>query len=137
LVLATTHKEHDRILVMDSNQEMRKLLNRTLELEGYDTIIVADYDEALSLFEKANPDLVIMDTFASDEESLHTIDMMREHSDVPIIVVTANSDQEVLKTMFEHGADDFVHKPFDIKTFIARIKAKLRRYHHEVIQSSD
>jgi two-component system, OmpR family, response regulator MtrA len=130
-------KEHERILVMDNNQDMLKLLNRTLELEGYDTVVVADYDEALSLFEKLHPDMVIMDTFTPDDESLRTIDKMRELSDVPIIVIAANNELETLKTMLAHGADDFIRKPFAVKPFIARIKAKLRRYHHQVLQPSN
>jgi len=129
-------KEHERILVMDNNQDMLKLLNRTLELEGYDTVVVADYDEALRLFEKLHPDMVIMDTFTPDDESLRTIDKMREHSDVPIIVIATNNELETLKTMLAHGADDFIRKPFAVKPFIARIKAKLRRYHHQVLQPS-
>ena len=121
---------------MDNNQDMLMLLNRTLELEGYDAVVVADYDEALSLFEKLQPDMVIMDTFTPDDESLRTLDKMREQSDVPIIVVAANNELETLKTMLAHGADDFVRKPFAVKPFIARIKAKLRRYHHQVLQQS-
>jgi DNA-binding response OmpR family regulator len=121
---------------MDNNQDMLKLLNRTLELEGYDTVVVADYDEALRLFEKLQPDMVIMDTFTPDDESLRTIDKMREHSDVPIIVIATNNEVETLKTMLAHGADDFIRKPFAVKPFIARIKAKLRRYHHQVLQPS-
>ncbi len=132
-----THKERDCILVMDSNQEMSTLLDRFLELEGYDTVIVADYDEALSLFKELNPDMVIIDAFTPEDESLRTLDTIREYSDVPIIVVTANNDQEILKTMLEHGADDFIRKPFSVKPFVARIKAKLRRYHHQVIQPPD
>jgi DNA-binding response OmpR family regulator len=127
-------KEHQRILVMDNNQDMLMLLNRTLELEGFDAVVVGDYDEALSLFEQLNPDMVIMDTFTSDADSLRTLDAMRERSDVPIVVITVNNELEALKTMLAHGADDFIRKPFGIRPFIARIKAKLRRYNHEVLQ---
>jgi DNA-binding response OmpR family regulator len=129
-----TRKKHQRILVMDNNQDMLMLLNRTLELEGYEAIVVGDYDEALSLFDTLHPDMVIMDTFTLDNASLRTLDMMRERSDIPIVVIAANTEIETLKTMFAHGADDFVRKPFGIRPFIARVKAKLRRYNHEVLQ---
>ncbi len=131
---ATVHKERQRILVMDNNQDMLVLLNRTLELEGFDAIVVGDYDEALSLFEQLSPDMVIMDTYTADDESLETLDKMREHSDIPIVVVAATNEIETLKTVFAHGADDFVRKPFGIKPFVARIKAKLRRYDWEISQ---
>jgi len=131
---ATAQKERQRILVMDNNQDMLVLLNRTLELEGFDAIVVGDYDEALSLFKKLNPDMVIMDTLTADDESLDALDKMRERSNVPIVVVAATNEIETLKTVFAHGADDFIRKPFGIKPFVARIKAKLRRYDWEIAQ---
>lgn len=132
---APTAKEHQRILVMDNNQDMLALLRRTLELEGFDAVVIGDYDEALSLFNSIKPDLVIMDTYTSDEESLHTLDTIREHSDVPIVVTTANNEIEMIKAIFEHGADDLVRKPFGIRSFIARIRAKLRRYNFQILQA--
>jgi DNA-binding response OmpR family regulator len=129
---AANPKVRQRILVMDNNQDMLTLLNRSLELEGFDAIVVGDYDEALSLFEKLKPDMVIMDTYTSDNDSLRTLDTMRARSDIPIVVVAANNEIETVKTMFAHGADDFIRKPFGIKSFVARIKAKLRRYNYEI-----
>ena len=126
-------KERQRILVMDSNRDMLMLLHRTLELEGYDTVIVVDYDEAVEMLEKINPDMVIMDTYIPDTDCFKILDVIRERSDIPIIVITADSELETLKTVFAHGADDFIRKPFGIKPLIARIKAKLRRYHGEVL----
>jgi len=112
------------------------LLNRTLELEGFDTVVVADYDEAVILLEKLDPDMVIMDTYLPDINSLRTLDIMRELSDVPIVVITSDNEVETLRTVFAHGADDFIRKPFAIRPFIARIKAKLRRYRGEVLEPS-
>jgi DNA-binding response OmpR family regulator len=137
LTKATAPKEHQRILVMDNNQDMKTLLSRTLELEGFDAVVVDDYDEALSLFESLKPDMVIMDTFTLDDDSLRALDIMREHSNVPIVVTTADNEIETLKALFAHGADDLVRKPFAVRPFIARIKAKLRRYNHEVVQQSN
>src|SRR4030042_2077550 len=97
-------KERQCILVMDNNQDMLMLLNRTLELEGFDTVVVADYDEAVSLLEKLNPDMIIMDTFLPDIASLRTLDIMRARSDVPIIVITADTELDTLKTVFADGA---------------------------------
>ena len=135
VITATSLKERQRILVMDNNEDMLTLLYRTLELEGYDVVVVGDYDEALSLFQEVNPDMVIMDTFASYDESIHILDAMREQSDVPIVVITADSQIEALKEVFAHGADDFIRKPFAVKPFIARIRATLRRYNGEVLQA--
>ena len=129
-------KERQRILVMDSNQDMLMLLNRTLELEGFDTVIFVDYDEALAMLDTINPDMVIMDTYLPDIDSLRILDIIRERSNVPIIVITADNELDTLKTVFAHGADDFIRKPFGVRPFIARIKAKLRRYRGEVLAPS-
>ncbi len=123
-------------MVMDSNQDMLMLLNRTLELEGYDTVVVVDYDEAVDMMEKINPDMVIMDTYLPDIDCLKILDIIRQRSDIPIIVITADNELETLRTVFAHGADDFIRKPFGIKPLIARIKAKLRRYHGEILTPS-
>src|SRR4030043_2430745 len=129
-------KERECLLVRDNNQDMLIVLNRTLELEGFDTVVVADYDEAVSLLEKLDPDLVIMDTYLPDVISLRTLDIMRERSDVPIVVITSDNEVETLRTVFAHGADDYIRKPFAIRPFIARIKAKLRRYQGKVLEPS-
>lgn len=110
---------------------MLTLLNRMLELEGFDAVVIGDYDEALSLLEQLKPDLVIMDTFTSDEESLRALDAIRQRSDVPVVVTTSDNEVETLKKMVAHGADDLIRKPFAARPFIAKIKAKLRRYNHE------
>jgi DNA-binding response OmpR family regulator len=131
LTKAPVNKEHERILVMDNNQDMLTLFNRTLELEGFDAIVIGDYDEALKLFDQIKPDMVIMDTYTSDEDSLRTLDAMRKHTDVPIVVTTSDNEVETVKAVLSHGADDLIRTPFAVRPFIARIKAKLRRYHHE------
>jgi two-component system response regulator MtrA len=130
-------KERKRILVMDNDQDMLTLLNRTLELEGYDAVVVGGVDEAMSFFKEMKPDMVIMNTFESIDDSVHALDMIREHSDTPVVVITADSKMDTLKTIFAHGADDFICMPFGVRLFIARIKAKLRRYNGEVLQPSN
>jgi DNA-binding response OmpR family regulator len=110
---------------------MRRFLNRTLDIEGFDTAIVADSGTALGILERLDPDMIIMDTDAPDEVALHAIDSIREHSNVPIVILTSDNEVTALKEAFDHGADDFIHKPFGTRLFVARIKAKLRRYFQE------
>ncbi|MCK4274083.1 MAG: response regulator, partial [Dehalococcoidales bacterium] len=71
-----------RIMVVDNDQDMLKLLNHTLEQEGFDTVIVADGDSAVNLMDKIDPDLVILDTMTPGLDSFQILDHMREHSDV-------------------------------------------------------
>jgi len=126
--------ERQRIMVVDDDQDTLRLLNRTLEMEGFDTVIVDDGDSALNLLDKVEPDLVILDTMSPGNESLEIIDHMREHSDVPIIIISSGYEIESLRKALAHGADDFIRKPFVTRSLIARIRAKLRRAQHESYQ---
>jgi DNA-binding response OmpR family regulator len=125
-------KERQRILVVDKDLDMLRFLNRTLDMEGFDTVIVADNDSALGVLDQLEPDMVIMDTITSDKDAMRALDRMREHSNVPIVVLTSDNEVASLKTAFAHGADDFIRKPFGTKIFIARIKAKIRRYQRAI-----
>jgi len=116
------------IMLVDNDQDMLKLLNHTLDMEGFDTVIVADGDSAVDLLDKVAPDLVILDTTTPDDDSFQTLDDMRLHSDVPIIMLTTEYQTELLRKAISLGADDFIRKPFGMRAFVARIRAKLRRY---------
>jgi len=120
-------KDRQRIMVIDNNQDMLRLLDRSLELEGFDTIIAVDEDEAVELMKIIKPDLVIMDAPVMAKSGLHTLDTVRHQTDVPIVIITSDSEMEALKKAFEHGADDYLRKPFNTHVLIARIRAKLRR----------
>jgi DNA-binding response OmpR family regulator len=128
----TETKERQRILVVDNDLDMLRFLNHTLDQEGFDTVIVADSESALGVLDHLEPDMVIMDTITSDKASMRALDRMREHSNVPIVVLTSDNRLATLKDAFTHGADDFIHKPFGTKIFVARIRAKLRRYQRAI-----
>lgn len=115
------------ILVIDDDQDMQELLNQRLDIEGFDTIIVADGDSALSLMDKVAPDLIILDTTTPAQECFRTLDHVREHSNVPIIMLTSEYELASLQRAISLGADDFIRKPFSMRAFIARIRAKIRR----------
>lgn len=126
--------KRQRVLVIDNDSDMLKLLNRVLDLEGFNAVTVADEDEAVKLLDTQAPGMVIMDTIMPDENVLRTIDRLREHSNIPIVVLASYGEVTTLKEAFDHGADDFIRKPFGTKVFAARLKAKLRRYQHEARQ---
>ncbi len=121
-----------RILIVDDDQDMLRLLNLTLEQEGFDTVIVADGDSAVNLMDKIDPDLVILDTMTPGPDNFQMLDHMREHSDVPIIMLTTEYEVESLRQALSHGADDFIRKPFGMRSFLARIQAKLRRTRQKI-----
>ena len=122
------------IMIVDDDQEMLRLLNRTLELEGFDAIVVADGDSALTLLEEINPDLVILDIMMPGLDGFQTLELIREQSNVPVIMLTARHEIESLQRALFLGADDYISKPFSIRALKARILAKLRRAQHEVLQ---
>jgi len=124
--------ERQRILVVDDDQDMQKILNHTLDREGFDTIIVPDGDSALSLMDRVNPDLIILDTTMPNSDNFQTLDHIREHSDVPIIMLTTGYEVELLRKAMSLGADDFIRKPFSIRAFVARVHAKLRRSRQKI-----
>ncbi len=119
--------ERQRIMLVDEDQDMARVLNRTLKLEGFDTVIVTDSDSALDLMEKIKPDMVILDDIMLGQESIGVIDQIREHSDVPIIMLAQEYEMGTLRRAFSHGADDYIRKPVGAKSFVARVRAKLRR----------
>jgi len=119
--------ERQRIMVVDNDQDMQSFLNNTLEQEGFDTIVVADADSAASLVDSVKPDLVILDTVSPEQDNLETLDLLRKHSNVPIIMLSTEYEAEAMSEALSHGADDYVRMPFGIKPFVARIRAKLRR----------
>jgi DNA-binding response OmpR family regulator len=117
-----------QILVVDDDRDMQRILDSTLEPEGFDTIVVVDEDSALNLLNTAHPDMVILDASSSADDNLQILDRMREHSDVPIIMLTADYEVESLRKALFRGADDYIRKPFGTRSFVARINAKLRRH---------
>jgi DNA-binding response OmpR family regulator len=118
--------ERQRILVVDGDRDMRGLLDRTLEVEGFDTVFTGDADPEAALLD-SRPDLVILDTSLSTLEVFEILDHLRQLSSVPIIILSREYALETLSAALSRGADDFIRKPFGTRSFVARLRAKLRR----------
>ena len=116
-----------RIMVVDRDRDSHQLLNNTLEMEGFDTIVVTDSDTTLELLDKVEPDLVILDTADGEESDFRELRRIRRNSDVPVIILTPSYKPEELQKAFSLGADDYVRKPFGTRSLVARVRAKLRR----------
>jgi DNA-binding response OmpR family regulator len=123
----TDMTERQRIMVVDNDQDMLSFLNSTLEEDGFDTVVVADVDSATDLLDTIKPDLVILDTVSPEQDSLEMLDILRQHSKVPIIILSTIYEAETMREALSRGADDYIRMPFGIRPFIARIRAKLRR----------
>ena len=116
-----------RILLVDDEPLIVKGLKYTLEQEGFETDSAADGDEALTQAVSANPDLILLDVMLPKIDSITVCQRIREHSNVPIIMLTAKGEQIDKILGLEYGADDYMTKPFNILEVKARIKTILRR----------
>ena len=116
-----------KILVVDDEKLLVKGIRFNLENEGYGVITGSDGMEAVELAGSENPDLIVLDLMMPRLDGLEACGKIREFSDVPIIMLTAKADDMDKLMGFEHGADDYLTKPFNILELKARIKALLRR----------
>ncbi|MCD6453480.1 MAG: response regulator [Dehalococcoidales bacterium] len=116
-----------RILVVDDDHDVRQMLKRTLELEGYDVYTAASGNSALRSLTKHKPDLIMLDIIMPGLDGYQVLDLIRQRSDVPVIMVTGIHQETSLEKTLNIGADDYVTKPFYTKELLARIEAKLRR----------
>ena len=116
-----------KILVVDDEELLVKGIRFNLQNEGYDVITGANGLEAIELAQRMQPDLIILDVMMPQLDGLTACAKIREFSDVPIIMLTAKTEDMDKLMGFEHGADDYLTKPFNILELKARIRALLRR----------
>ena len=115
------------ILVVDDEALLVKGIRFNLKGDGYDVITGSNGQEAVELTKSENPDLVVLDVMMPVMDGLTACSRIREFSDVPIILLTAKVDDMDKLMGFDHGADDYLTKPFNILELKARIRALLRR----------
>jgi DNA-binding response OmpR family regulator len=115
------------ILVVEDEPTLRETLAYQLEQDGYRVVTAADGREALERFRSDKPDLVLLDVMLPELSGVEVTRILRQESDVPILMLTAR-DSEIDKVVgLEVGADDYVTKPFSLREMQARIHAQLRR----------
>ena len=115
------------ILVVDDEALLVKGIRFNLKSDGYDVITGSNGQEAVELTKSENPDLVVLDVMMPVMDGLTACSRIREFSDVPIILLTAKVDDMDKLMGFDHGAVDYLTKPFNILELKARIRALLRR----------
>lgn len=119
----------EKIIVADDEQKIRKLVGDFLKKSGYDVIEAEDGDQAYSLFSENKNDisLLILDIMMPGLNGWEVCRKIRETSDVPVIMLTARSEEFDILTGYENGADDYVTKPFSPGVLVKRVEALLRR----------
>ena len=116
-----------RILLVDDEQPIQTLLSFPLQRDGYEVVAASDGREALQRFGEGRFDLVVLDLMLPRVDGLEVCRRLRSRSDVPIIMLTAKSDESDKVFGLELGADDYITKPFSVREFRSRVKAVLRR----------
>ena len=115
------------ILVVDDEESYRDALTVALEREGFQVEVAADDQEAIDQFDATSPSLVLLDVMLPRISGVDVCRDLRSRSRVPIIMVTARSNEIDAVVGLEVGADDYVSKPFRLRELIARVRAALRR----------
>ena len=116
-----------KILVVDDEALLVKGIRFNLQNEGYDVITGSDGLDAVRLVQEQSPDLLVLDVMMPNMDGLTACSKIREFSDIPIILLTAKVDDMDKLMGVDHGADDYLTKPFNILELKARIRALLRR----------
>jgi DNA-binding response OmpR family regulator len=117
-----------RILLVDDEEAIQKLLRFPLEKEGYEVVAARDGDEALDTFAKGRFDLIILDLMLPRVDGMEVCRRIRANSIVPIIMLTAKADEFDKVLGLEIGADDYITKDrFSLREFRSRVRAQLRR----------
>ena len=116
-----------RILLVDDEESIRTLLSYPLRKDGYEVITAVDGKEALDRFRETTFDLVVLDVMMPVLDGLEVCRVLRARSTVPIIMLTAKTEEVDKIVGLELGADDYITKPFSVREFRSRVKAALRR----------
>jgi len=120
--------EKMKILIVDDESRMRKLIRDFLEREGYQILEAADGLEAMDYFyADKNIDLIILDVMMPRMDGWQVCREVREHSKVPIVMLTARAEEQNELKGFELGVDEYISKPFSPKILVARVGALLKR----------
>jgi DNA-binding response OmpR family regulator len=116
-----------RILLVDDEQPVQKLLSYPLEKDGYEVVPALDGQAALNEFDRQPFDLVVLDIMLPKVDGLEVCRQLRAKSSVPIIMLTAKAEEIDKVLGLELGADDYITKPFSMREFRSRVRAALRR----------
>lgn len=117
----------EKILIVEDDAGISDFVNTELQHEGYKTCTAFDGRQALELFEKETPDLILLDIMLPQLSGLEVLRRIRKTSSVPVIILTARGETYDKVNGLNAGADDYIAKPFEIEELLARMGAVLRR----------
>lgn len=124
---ADDRMDHRRILIVDDEPQITRVLRTSLDAHGYDLRVANDGDTALHIARDWSPDLMITDLSMPVMDGLELCRRFRQQSNAPIIVLSVKGEERTKVHALDAGADDYVTKPFGINELLARVRANLRR----------
>ena len=116
-----------RILVVDDERQITRMLRASLQSSGYEVEWAANGREALALFDQHPPDIVITDLAMPEMDGLELTRAIRRRANTPILVLSVRDADAMKVTALDEGADDYITKPFSMPELLARVRAQLRR----------
>ena len=116
-----------RVLIVEDDHALAKVLRDNLAAEGYEVEHVDDGNLALKRVESFVPELVVLDITLPGMSGLDLCDRLWQHGHIPVLMLTGSSRQSDKIGALDRGADDYITKPFDLREFLARVRAVLRR----------
>lgn len=119
------------ILAVDDEQDLLDLIDYNLKKAGFEVLLANDGQEALKKAQKHHPDLILLDIMMPKMNGLETVEALRtskELNKIPVVFLTARSDEKTEVAGLDKGGDDYINKPISFSTLISHIKAVLRRY---------
>lgn len=119
----------ETILVVDDNREIVYSLSKLLEFEGYSVMKAYDGLEALDVLQSHAIDLILLDVMMPRLNGLSALMKIRETNKIPVIILSAKTEESDKVSGLVMGADDYISKPYNTAELVARVKAQLRRYH--------
>lgn len=114
------------ILIIEDDMAIHSLIKETLELHNFQTLSAFSGTEGKLLFEQNQIDVVLLDLMLPGMNGEEFLQTLRQHSSIPVIVISAKNDQDSKLELLTNGADDYIIKPFDVKELLARIQIQLR-----------
>ncbi len=120
-------KNKPKILVVDDEERDLRLMEAMLAPEGYEVVLAHSGEEGLEKIRETHPDIVLLDIVMPGMNGFEVLRILRQQSNIPVIMLTAKKEVTSARDAFHLGADDYVRKPFMKGELLARIRTKLRR----------
>ena len=130
----TENEKHPLILLFGETDGLIKILKEIFTVEGYSVFMTTERETLLKLLDTKKPDVIVLDVVVYSNNILQTIEMIRDDSDVPVIILSGQSDLLVSREILTRDANGYITKPFRMRELLARVQSKLKQRQMESIQ---